>query len=84
MLDRAELDRLRPVRSSLTQREWEVLDLLVEGAATRGRSPRSSTSASRPCGAHVKHVLDKLGMHSRDEAVRYVKRLRHSRAYTRA
>jgi two-component system, NarL family, response regulator LiaR len=79
MLDRAELDRLRPVRSSLTQREWEVLDLLVEGR-TRGEIARQLDVSLATVRSHVKNALDKLGMHSPDEAVRYVKRLRHSRA----
>jgi two-component system, NarL family, response regulator LiaR len=77
MLDRGGLDRFRPVRSSLTQREWEVLDLLVEGTTTDeiARQLEVSLATVR---SHVKHVLGKLGMHSRDEAVRYVKRLRQT------
>lgn len=77
MLDRAGLDRFRPVRSSLTQREWEVLDLLVEGTTT-GAIARQLDVSPATVRSHVKHVLGKLGIHSRDEAVRYVERLRHT------
>jgi NarL family two-component system response regulator LiaR len=77
VLDRGGLDRFRPVRSSLTQREWEVLDLLVEGTTT-GEISRQLDVSRATVRSHVKHVLGKLGMHSREEAVRYVKRLRHA------
>ena len=71
--------RLRPIRSSLTQREWEVVDLLAEGATTAGlaRELQLSRATIR---THIKHILRKLGVHSRDEAVRHVERLRHGAA----
>lgn len=69
------LGRLRPVRSSLTQREWEVLDLLVEDATTREIAGQLQVSLGT-VRTHVKHILRKLGMHSRDEVIRYVKRTR--------
>jgi DNA-binding NarL/FixJ family response regulator len=75
MLDRSEMDRFRPVRSSLTEREWEVLDLLVEGTTT-GEIARQLDVSRATVRSHVRHLLDKLNMHSRDEAIRYVKRLR--------
>jgi NarL family two-component system response regulator LiaR len=75
MLDRAGLDRFRPVRSPLTRREWEVLDLLVDGATTSGIARQLDVSPAT-VRSHVKHLLGKLGIHSRDEAVRYVERLR--------
>jgi DNA-binding NarL/FixJ family response regulator len=72
---RANSIRLRPVRSSLTQREWEVADLLADGATTReiARRLRVSPATVR---THIKHVLGKLGAHSREEAIRHVERLR--------
>jgi two-component system, NarL family, response regulator LiaR len=70
-----DLNRLRPVRSSLTEREWEVLDLLVEGATTREIASQLQVSLGT-VRTHVKRILGKLGMHSRGEAIRYVKRTR--------
>jgi DNA-binding NarL/FixJ family response regulator len=73
----AGLNRLRPVRSSLTQREWEVADLLVEGAATTEIAGQLQVSPAT-VRTHVKHILRKLGMHSQDEAIRYVEHLRRA------
>jgi DNA-binding NarL/FixJ family response regulator len=76
ILDR---NRMRPVRSALTRREWEVVDLLVEGATTWGIAEQLDI---RPATVrtHVKHILRKLGVHSREEAIRYVERLRQGSA----
>jgi NarL family two-component system response regulator LiaR len=68
---------LRPVRSSLSSREWEVLDLLVADRGTReiaqelGLSPETVRS-------HVKRLLRKLGAHSRAEAVQQARALLRS------
>jgi DNA-binding NarL/FixJ family response regulator len=70
------LNGVRPVQSALTQREWEVLDLLVDGATTDGIAGRLEVSIAT-VRSHVKHILEKLGTHSRDEAILYVKRLDH-------
>lgn len=72
-------NRLRPVRSPLTRREWEVVDLLAEGATTAvlARELQLSQATVR---THIKHILGKLGVHSRDEAVRRVERLRRDAA----
>lgn len=72
-----DMRRLRPVRSSLTQREWEVADLLVEGATTSQVADALAVSPAT-VRTHVKHILGKLGMHSREEAIRYVERVRHA------
>jgi DNA-binding NarL/FixJ family response regulator len=77
MLDRAEVNRLRPVRTSLTQREWEVLDLLGEGRTT-GEIAKQLGMSLATVRSHVKHLLGKLGVHSRDEAVDYVEHLRRA------
>jgi two-component system, NarL family, nitrate/nitrite response regulator NarL len=71
------MSRFRPVRSSLTQREWEVADLLVEGATTSQVAEALQVSPAT-VRTHVKHILRKLGMHSRAEAIRYVERVRHA------
>jgi len=76
---RTDRNRLRPIRSSLTRREWEVVDLLAEGATTAGiaRDLQLSQATVR---THIKHILAKLGVHSRAEAARHVDRLRHDGA----
>jgi two-component system, NarL family, response regulator LiaR len=66
---------LRPVRSPLTQREWEVLDLLSEQLSTDQIAERLvlSTETVR---SHVKNILRKLEARSRDEAVARAHRMR--------
>jgi two-component system, NarL family, response regulator LiaR len=76
---RTDRTRLRPIRSSLTRREWEVVDLLAEGATTAGLA-RELQLSQGTVRTHIKHILGKLGVHSRDEAVRHVERLRHDAA----
>jgi two-component system, NarL family, response regulator LiaR len=66
---------LRPVRSPLTAREWEVLDLLAQGRGTDEIADQLvlSTETVR---SHVKHVLRKLNVRSRSEAVAAAERMR--------
>jgi two-component system, NarL family, response regulator LiaR len=71
----SDRNRLRPVRSPLTRREWEVVDLLAEGATTAGIAAELQLSRAT-VRTHIKHILRKLGVHSRGEAVRQVKLLR--------
>ena len=52
-----------------------MLDLLVEDATTGEIASQLQVSLGT-VRTHVKHILRKLGMHSRDEAIRYVKRTR--------
>jgi two-component system, NarL family, response regulator LiaR len=66
--------RLRPIRSSLTGREWEVIDLLAEGATTAAIADTLQMSRAT-VRTHVKHILRKLGVHSREEAIRHVEHL---------
>jgi len=66
---------LRPVRSSLTRREWEVLDLICAGASTREIAQALHLNEETVYG-HVKRMLRKLGVRSRAEAVTAAELLR--------
>jgi two-component system nitrate/nitrite response regulator NarL len=59
---------VRPVRSSLTPREWEVLDLLCSGL-TVDDIAEQLVLARDTVRTHVKRLLRKLGAHSQAEAV---------------
>jgi NarL family two-component system response regulator LiaR len=66
---------MRPVRSTLSGREWEVLDMLCEGSGTEDIADILvlSTETVR---SHVKSILRKLGVSSRSEAIASAARLR--------
>ncbi|QEC50876.1 response regulator transcription factor [Baekduia soli] len=59
---------VRPVRSKLTPREWEVLDLLCAGL-TVDQISDELVLARDTVRTHVKRVLRKLGAHSQGEAI---------------
>jgi DNA-binding NarL/FixJ family response regulator len=77
--ERTDRNRLRPIQSSLTRREWEVVDLLAEGATTASLA-RELQLSQATVRTHIKHILGKLGVHSREEAVRQVERVRRAGA----
>jgi DNA-binding NarL/FixJ family response regulator len=54
----------------LTGREWEVLKLLAEGAGTKDMATKLTVTPSTVRN-HVQNVLNKLGVHSRLEAIAY-------------
>ena len=59
----------RPTERDLTRREWEVLDCMREGLATRGIGNRlviSETTVRR----HIGSILKKLGVPTREAAVK--------------
>jgi two-component system, NarL family, response regulator LiaR len=66
---------MRPVKSALTPREWEVLDLMTVGASTQEISSELVVSLET-VQSHIKHILRKLGVHSRREAVASAHELR--------
>jgi DNA-binding NarL/FixJ family response regulator len=69
----------RPLHSRLTTREWEIVDLLAEGASTKQIVEQLVLSQSTVY-SHVKSVLRKLGVHSRCDAVAAATRLRREEA----
>jgi two-component system, NarL family, response regulator LiaR len=59
---------VRPVKSPLTSREWEVLDLVRTGASSSDIA-RELVLTVDTVNSHVHHILRKLNAHSRSEAV---------------
>src|SRR5439155_884364 len=57
-----------PLPSDLTKRELEVLRLLSEGLSQKEIAV-SLVISSKTVAAHIQHVLGKLGVHSRTQAV---------------
>jgi DNA-binding NarL/FixJ family response regulator len=72
----------RPLRSTLTTREWQIVDLLGEGSSTEAIAERLVLSPSTVY-SHVYRVLHKLGVHSRPDAVAAAQRLRQQEASNR-
>jgi two-component system, NarL family, response regulator LiaR len=66
---------LRPVRSELTSREWEVLDLLCRHLST-DEIADALVLSSETVRSHVKNILRKLHVRSRQQAVEVAKELR--------
>jgi DNA-binding NarL/FixJ family response regulator len=56
------------LRSKLTRREQEVLQLLASGLTQR-EIERELVISSSTVASHIEHILDKLGVHSRAQAV---------------
>jgi NarL family two-component system response regulator LiaR len=59
---------MRPVRSTLTTREWEVLDHLRLGRSTDDIADALVLSGET-IRSHIKNILRKLDVHSREAAV---------------
>jgi two-component system, NarL family, response regulator LiaR len=66
---------LRPVRSSLTDREWQVLDLLSGGASNEDIS-RALVLSHETVRTHLKNLYRKLQVRSRPDAIQAAVRLR--------
>ena len=69
----------RPLHSRLTTREWEIVELISDGASTQDIADRLVLSPTTVY-SHVKNLLRKLGVHSRSEAVIAASRLRQEEA----
>ena len=66
---------MRPVQSTLTSREWQVLDLLCEQRTT-DQIAAALVLSQETVRTHVKSILRKLDVRSRTEAVAIANRLR--------
>jgi DNA-binding NarL/FixJ family response regulator len=66
---------MRPVKSPLSPREWEVLDLLCDGASTQAIADALvlSTETVR---SHVKNLMRKLEVRTRQDAIALAPSLR--------
>jgi len=66
---------MRPIKSPLTPREWEVLDLMTAGASTPEIAD-ALTVSPETVHSHVQHILRKFHAHSRAEAIAIAERER--------
>ena len=66
---------MRPVKSPLTPREWEVIDLLYEGSST-DEIAATLVLSNETVRSHIKHILRKLDARSREEAVAVAQAMR--------
>jgi two-component system nitrate/nitrite response regulator NarL len=70
---------MRPIHSPLTRREWEVLDLMCDGRST-DEMAQVFVVSEETIRSHVKRILSKLGVNSRQQAVATVRRMRSADA----
>jgi NarL family two-component system response regulator LiaR len=66
---------MRPVHSPLTPREWEVLDLLCQSRST-DEIAASLVLSGETVRSHVKNILRKLNVRSRQQAVEVARGMR--------
>ncbi len=72
----------RPMRSALTTREWQIVEMLGDGASTEQITERLVLSTSTVY-SHIYRLLHKLGVHSRRDAVAAARQLRQVEASMR-
>jgi NarL family two-component system response regulator LiaR len=66
---------MRPVKSPLTAREWEVVDLLYEGRTT-DEIADTLVLSTETVRSHIKNLMRKLGANTREQAVALAHRMR--------
>ena len=71
---------MRPVKSPLTGREWEVVDLLCEGKTT-DEIAATLVLSTETVRSHVKNILRKLEVRSREQAVAAAQRMRSANGH---
>lgn len=64
----------RPIAGPLSNREWEIVDLLIAGATTHEIANRLVLTEAT-VRSHLKHMYRKLDVHSRAELVEAARRL---------
>jgi DNA-binding NarL/FixJ family response regulator len=70
----------RPLHSRLTTREWQMVELLNEGAST-DRIAEQLVLSTTTVYSHIQSLLRKLGVHSRRDAVAAARRLRREEVF---
>jgi two-component system, NarL family, response regulator LiaR len=66
---------MRPVKSPLTPREWEIIDLLCEERST-DQIATTLVLSTETVRSHVKNILRKLDVRSREQAVAVAQAMR--------
>jgi DNA-binding NarL/FixJ family response regulator len=72
----------RPLHSRLTTREWQIVELLDDGAST-GRIAEELVLSPTTVYSHIQSLLRKLGVHSRRDAVAAARQLRREEVLRR-
>ena len=72
----------RPLHSRLTTREWQVVELLESGGTTE-QIARRLVLSNTTVYSHVKHIMRKLGVHSRSEVADAAEHLRQKESVMR-